>query len=55
MIAAGLLAKKAFQKGLRVKRWVKTSLAPGSKVVSDYLLNANLQQYLDKLGFNVVG
>ena len=55
MIAAGLLAKKAFQKGLRVKRWVKTSLAPGSKVVSDYLLNANLQQYLDKLGFNIVG
>ena len=55
MIAAGLLAKKAFQKGLKIKPWVKTSLAPGSKVVSDYLSNANLQQYLNKLGFNIVG
>ena len=55
MIAAGLIAKKAFEKGLKVKPWVKTSLAPGSKVVSDYLTSANLQKYLDKLGFYLVG
>jgi aconitate hydratase len=55
MIAAGLLARNAVAKGLRVKPWVKTSLAPGSKVVSDYYAAAGLQEYLDKLGFNCVG
>jgi aconitate hydratase len=55
LIGAGLLAKKAVEKGLSAKPWVKTSLAPGSKVVTDYLLKADLTQYLDKLGFNLVG
>ncbi len=55
MMGAGLLAKKAVQKGLRQKPWVKTSLAPGSKVVTDYLEKAGLQKYLDQIGFNVVG
>ncbi len=55
MIAAGLVAKKAIDLGLQVKPWVKTSLAPGSKVVSDYLKKAGLTYYLDMLGFNVVG
>ena len=55
LIAAGLLAKKAFKLGLRVKPWVKTSLAPGSKVVTDYLDGSGLQKYLDELGFNLVG
>jgi len=55
MVAAGLVAKKAVQLGLSVKPWVKTSLAPGSKVVSDYLDKANLSEYLDKIGFNLVG
>ncbi len=55
MIAAGLIAKKAFELGLEIKPWVKTSLAPGSKVVSDYLKNADLTFYLDKMGFNLVG
>ena len=55
MIAAGLLAKKAVEAGLRRKPWVKTSLAPGSKVVSAYLEAAGLQDYLDALGFNLVG
>ncbi|PPR50159.1 MAG: Aconitate hydratase A [Alphaproteobacteria bacterium MarineAlpha5_Bin5] len=55
MIAAGLLAKKAVELGLNVKPWVKTSLAPGSKVVTDYLNKADLSQYLDKIGFNLVG
>ena len=55
MIAAGLVAKKAFDFGLKVKPWVKTSLAPGSKVVSDYLDKAGLTEYLDILGFNTVG
>jgi aconitate hydratase len=55
MLAAGLVAKKAREKGLNVKPWVKTSLAPGSQVVSDYLQNANLQDDLDALGFDVVG
>jgi len=55
MIAAGLLAKKAVERGLMRQPWVKTSLAPGSKVVSDYLNRANLQVPLDALGFNVVG
>ena len=55
MIAAGLLARNAVAKGLSVKPWVKTSLAPGSQVVADYLDAAGLQKPLDKLGFNVVG
>ena len=55
MIGAGLLAKKAVEKGLQRKPWVKTSLAPGSKVVTDYLRNAGLMPYLDQLGFNLVG
>ncbi len=55
MVAAGLVAKKAAELGLKVKPWVKTSLAPGSKVVSDYLEEAGLQKHLDTLGFNVVG
>ena len=55
MIAAGLVAKKAVEYGLKSKPWVKTSLAPGSKVVSDYLDKANLSQYLNKIGFNLVG
>ena len=55
MIAAGLLAKKANELGLTVKPWVKTSLAPGSKVVSDYLDKAALTKHLDLLGFNTVG
>jgi len=55
MLGAGLLAKKAVQRGLQVKPWVKTSLAPGSKVVTDYLLKAGLTEYLDKLKFNLVG
>jgi len=55
MIAAGLVAKKAINLGLEVKSWVKTSLAPGSKVVSDYLDKAGLTKYLDILGFNTVG
>ncbi|NBV05978.1 MAG: aconitate hydratase AcnA [Proteobacteria bacterium] len=55
LIAAGLLAKKAVEKGLRVKPFVKTSLAPGSQVVSQYLSSSGLQNYLDQLGFNVVG
>ncbi|WP_072371717.1 aconitate hydratase AcnA [Hyphomicrobium sp. NDB2Meth4] len=55
LIAAGLLAKKAAEKGLTSKPWVKTSLAPGSQVVSAYLDKAGLQPYLDKIGFNLVG
>ena len=55
MIAAGLVARNAVKRGLKVKPWVKTSLAPGSKVVSDYLKKASLQKDLDKLGFNLVG
>ncbi len=55
MIAAGLLAKKAVEKGLEVKPWVKTSLAPGSKVVIDYLKATGLLPYLEKLKFNLVG
>lgn len=55
MMGAGLLAKKAREKGLQQKPWVKTSLAPGSKVVTDYLAAAGLQTYLDELGFQVVG
>jgi aconitate hydratase len=55
MVAAGLLAKKAVQRGLRLPPYVKTSLAPGSRVVTDYLNKAGLTQYLDQLGFNTVG
>ncbi len=55
MIGAGLLAKKAVEKGLQTKPWVKTSLAPGSKVVTDYLRLAGLQESLDQLRFNLVG
>lgn len=55
MMAAGLLAKNALAKGLQVKPWVKTSLAPGSKVVTHYLEKAGLQDPLDELGFNLVG
>ncbi len=55
MLAAGLLARNAHAKGLKVKPWVKTSLAPGSKVVTDYLVEAGLQDDLDALGFNLVG
>ncbi|HKR53114.1 MAG TPA: aconitate hydratase AcnA, partial [Chthoniobacterales bacterium] len=55
MLAAGLLAKKAVERGLRIDPAVKTSLAPGSRVVSDYLTKTGLQTYLDRLGFNLVG
>ncbi|MEQ6280224.1 aconitate hydratase AcnA [Kluyvera huaxiensis] len=55
LMAAGLLAKKAAARGLMPKPWVKASLAPGSKVVSDYLAHAGLTPYLDQLGFNLVG
>ncbi|MFA7743754.1 aconitate hydratase AcnA [Salinicoccus roseus] len=55
MLGAGLIAKKAVEKGLEVPAYVKTSLAPGSKVVTGYLEDSGLQQYLDKLGFNLVG
>ena len=55
MIGAGLVAKKAVERGLTTKPWVKTSLAPGSKVVTDYLERAGLTPYLDQLGFNLVG
>ncbi len=55
MIAAALLAKKAAERGLASKPWVKTSLAPGSRVVTDYYERAGLTPYLDKLGFSLVG
>lgn len=55
LMAAGLVAKKAVEKGLARKPWVKTSLAPGSKVVTDYLEKAGLQTFLNQLGFNLVG
>jgi aconitate hydratase len=55
MLAAGLLAKRAVERGLRVNPLVKASLAPGSRVVTDYLAKADLQRYLDQLGFNLVG
>jgi aconitate hydratase len=55
MLGAGILARNAVQKGLKVKPWVKTSLAPGSKVVTEYLERAGLSEYLDELGFNLVG
>ncbi len=55
MVAAGLVAKKANERGLKPKPWVKTSLAPGSQVVTDYLVKAGLQEHLDAIGFNLVG
>ena len=55
LMAAGLVAKKAYELGLKTKPWVKTSLAPGSKVVTDYLVESGLQEHLDNLGFNLVG
>ncbi len=55
MLAAGIVARKAREKGMQVKPWVKTSLAPGSQVVTDYLAKADLQDDLDALGFNLVG
>ncbi len=55
LVAAGLVAKKAVEKGLKPKPWVKTSLAPGSQVVTDYLEKAGLQTYLNQVGFNLVG
>ena len=55
MVAAGLVAKKAGEKGLKTKPWVKTSLAPGSKVVTDYLTDSGLLPHLEKQRFNVVG
>src|SRR6185312_11773936 len=55
MIGAGLLAKKAVERGLKRQPWVKTSLAPGSKVVTEYLRKSGLDMYLDALGFNLVG
>ena len=55
LVAAGLVAQKAFEKGLTTKPWVKTSLAPGSQVVTDYLVAAGLQEPLDELGFDLVG
>ena len=55
MIGAGLVAKKAVEKGLTRKPWVKTSLAPGSKVVTEYLAKSGLDTYLDRIGFNIVG
>jgi aconitate hydratase len=55
MVAAGLIARNAIERGLSVKPWVKTSLAPGSQVVTDYLEKAGLQDDLDRLGFNLVG
>ncbi|MCQ8782980.1 aconitate hydratase AcnA [Mangrovibrevibacter kandeliae] len=55
LVAAGLLARKAHEKGLKVKPWVKTSLAPGSQVVTEYLEKAGLQKDLDAMGFNLVG
>ena len=55
MLGAGLVAKKAVEKGISPKPWVKTSLAPGSKVVTDYLAKADLQQYFDQIGYDLVG
>jgi aconitate hydratase len=55
MLAAGLLAKEAVERGLAPKPWVKTSLAPGSRVVADYLADAGLQPFLDRLGYHVIG
>ena len=54
MVAAGLVAKKAVELGLKVKPWVKTSLAPGSKVVSDYLEKSKLSEFLNKIGIEKI-
>ncbi|MXE75945.1 aconitate hydratase, partial [Escherichia coli] len=55
LMAAGLLARNAVRRGLHVKPWVKTSLAPGSKVVTEYLKSADLMPYMEALGFHLVG
>src|SRR3546814_1074997 len=55
MVAAGLVAKKANERGMKPKPWVKTSLAPGSQVVTDYLAKAGLQDHLDAVGYNLIG
>ncbi|XP_016755501.1 aconitate hydratase, cytoplasmic-like [Gossypium hirsutum] len=55
MLGAGFVAKKACELGLQVKPWIKTSLAPGSGVVTKYLLQSGLQEYLNKQGFHIVG
>src|SRR5690606_12849762 len=55
MLAAGIVAKKAAERGMKVPDYVKTSLAPGSRVVTEYLQKTGLQQYLDAIGFNLVG
>src|SRR3546814_10981078 len=55
LLGAGLLARNAARKGLKAKPWVKTSLAPGSQVVTDYLAKSGMQKELDKLGFQIVG
>ena len=55
MLAAGLLAKNAYEKGLKIRSIIKTSLSPGSKVVEDYLKASNLLPYLEKVGYNIVG
>ena len=55
MLAAGLVAKKAVERGLKAKPWVKTSLSPGSKVVTDYLIEAGVMRSLEQLRFNLVG
>lgn len=55
LMTAGLLAKNAVERGLKTKPWVKTSLAPGSRVVTDYYAKAGLTPFLDELGFNLVG
>ena len=55
LVASALVAKKAHEKGLKIKNYVKTSFAPGSQVVSEYLISSGLQEYLDKIGFNIVG
>lgn len=55
MLAAALLAKNAYEKGLKIRSIVKTSLSPGSKVVEDYLKASNLLPYLEKVGYNIVG
>ena len=55
LIMAGIIAKKAVELGMKIPSWVKTSFAPGSKVVQEYMQLAGLQKFLDKLGFNIVG
>lgn len=55
MVAAGLVAKKALEKGMKIKPYIKTTLSPGSGVVTEYLNKAGLMKYLDELGFNTAG